>query len=78
MQFSALPLVCHGSIISFIPGLKQKIPFIQKIIFIKIKIFKLSSRNETSHIMVKILSWDEKSAYNLPLNLSPITMKSAL
>ena len=53
---------------SFIPGLKQKIPFIQKIIFIKIKIFKFLSGDKTSHIIIKILSRDEKSPYNLPLN----------
>ena len=62
---------------SFIPGLKQKISFIQKIIFIKTKIFKFSSGDETSHAIVKILSRDEKSPYNLPLTWSPITMKSA-
>ena len=54
---------------SSIPGLKQKIPFIQKIIFIKIKIFKFSSGDETSHIIVKMLSWDKKSPYNLSLDL---------
>ena len=70
---------------SFIPGLKQKNHFIQKIIFIKIKIFKFSSRDETSHIIVKILSQDEKSPYNLPLNwitnydeISIITMRQAV
>ena len=54
---------------SFIPGLKQKIRVIQKIIFIKIKIFRFSSGDEASQIIVKILSPDEKSPYNLPLNL---------
>ena len=54
---------------SSIAGLKQKIPFVQKIIFIKIKIFKFSSGDETSHTTVKILSQDEKSPYNLSLNL---------
>ena len=58
-------------------------PFIQKIIYIKIKILKFSSGDETFHIIVKILSGDEKSRYNLPLNLitnydeiSIITMRS--
>ena len=53
---------------SFIRGLKQKNPFIQKIIFININIFKFSSREENSHIIVKLFSSDEKSPYNLPLN----------
>ena len=38
---------------SFIPGWKQKIPFTLKIIFIKVKILKLSSWDETSNINVK-------------------------
>ena len=70
---------------SFISGLKQKIPSIQKIILIKIKIFKFSSGDETSHIILKILSQDEKSPYNLPLDLitnyddiSIITMRWAV
>ena len=39
---------------SFIPEWKQKIPLIQKIIFIKINMVTNSSRDETSHIIVKI------------------------
>ena len=39
---------------SFIPEWKQKIPLIQKIIFIKIKMVTNSSQDETSHIIVKI------------------------
>ena len=39
---------------SFIPGWKQKIPFIQKLIFIKTKMKLDFIRDETSHIIVKI------------------------
>ena len=65
MKHHFSPCNCNFSLI---PELKQKIPFIQKIIFIKIKILKFLSEDETSHIIVKILSRDEKSPYNLPFD----------
>ena len=54
--------------------MKIKIPFIQKVIFIKIKIFKFSSRDETSHIIVKISTRQTELKFHAEIkNLHTIT-----